>query len=102
MKDIVGTDMKKVCELANDLVQFYSPDGWVQVDTVITGRRRWVVEMESVYKHKKSGRHFRLCYDWPATECQEFEPFNETWNKPEFVEVEHVEVRTKKWVPVNS
>jgi hypothetical protein len=70
------------------------------IEDTIVDHRRWVVVHSVVFKYNE--RHYMVCYDAPATECQDVRPFE---NEPDIVEVPEVKpvmVEQRKWVRVHG
>ena len=91
--------MKLTREQGREIVRNEHFD-WIQVgEETITGQRRWVTEIEAIFKHAPTGKHYLFDWERGSTESQDdTEPFE--YDDPHPVEVELREVTKMEWIPV--
>jgi hypothetical protein len=71
---------------------------WHTIKSDVVDNARWSTIHEGIFKHKSTGKCYKLGWSEGATECQDESPFE--YSDPEPIEVEEKEVVVKQWVAV--
>jgi hypothetical protein len=77
--------MKFKKDVLQDLAYDMAPDGYEVIETTIVEQGRWVVSYDQVFKY--GGKYYSTYFDKGATECQDWQPYQEC---PEEIEVQEV------------
>ena len=91
--------MKLTIEQAQNIVYGYSAE-FELIESNISGKTRWSIIKEGVFKHIDSGKHYSVNWREGATEMQDEEPFESSSEPIELKEVVQKDVVKKVWVSV--
>lgn len=80
--------MKLTAEEACEIIDGDHED-WEKVQKTITGKSRWSIHRQGIFRHLPTGKLYKLEWSEGATEQQSEEPFQ--YADPELIEVQAVE-----------
>lgn len=83
-----------------DLVYEDETDNLVKVKDEITGKRRWSLDYELIFKEKATEKFYSVGYSVGATEQQDESPFEYEADNVEVIEVRPVEKTVIEYVEV--
>jgi len=87
-------------ELLN--LEYYESKSLVSVEETMYDQRRWHTIYTVVFKDNRDGKHYITSVERGSTEMQETEDAGYYDDEYDCVQVEHVDVTVKKWMPVTS